>query len=125
MQSKNNQRGSKYASNSPDLELTEHHYQNQQTRPHSNFQNQQRSSQNNQMKQGQSAGARVHYKITRNPSMTSSILSESEKKTCSFFVIILAVVLQFLAIIIICVTFIFPFWTWLKLYFPAGKLSNM
>lgn len=111
------QRSSKYGVNTSDIDQIEHHYQNQQTKSHPKEIKQMSPN-------GQPVTPKVHYRITRNPSLTSSIMSESEKKTCSFFVLILAVVLQFLAVITICVTFIFPFWTWLKFTLPTGTLNS-
>jgi hypothetical protein len=66
----------------------------------------------------------VQNRITRHPSNSSSIMPDSDKKTCSFFVLILAVICQFLAVLTICITFIFPFWILFQVRFPIGTLAS-
>lgn len=124
-----------------ELNQVEHHYQNQlehQTAKQPKQQN--RSSKLQPSHQQQSVDSvdnqqamdsqrhpqhhRIHYRITRHPSVTSSIMDDSEGKTCSFFILILAVVFQFLSVITICVTFIFPFWSFFKISLPTGTLST-
>ncbi len=66
----------------------------------------------------------VQHRITRHPSNSSSIMPDSDRKTCSFFVVILAVICLFLAVITICITFIFPFWILFEVRFSAGTFMS-
>lgn len=105
-----------------DLEQIEHHYQNQleqkvkqQNREH---------SQQPARQQTPHVTTQGSHRVTRTPSITSSILMNSDGKSCSFFILILAVLFQFVSIITICITFIFPFWTLFQIDQPPRTLLD-
>lgn len=122
-----------------ELNQIEHHYQNQlEHQIHKVTNQKQLNRQSKSLQQQQKSSATIDtqesldqrpihktiYKTKRNSSETSSIMADSEGKTCSFFILILAVVFQFLSVITICVTFIFPFWSFFKINLPNGTLTT-
>lgn len=99
-----------------DLDHIEHHYQNQ-------LDHQAKMSKHSTPSSTHPSPP-AHYRITRHPSMTSSIMPDSDRKSCSFFIVILAVICLFLAITTITITFIFPFWAVFRIDFPSGTLAS-